>query len=545
MSLFDELKRQSLALRAYNKRCKQTGTDMKKRAFSVLSGFSAELLRRRVYPVVVAYAIVAWVLLQIGEVTFGPLGLPDWVMRALIIVAIVGFPIAVVLAWMFDIEPTGIRRTRSRAKSEDFDAAPSIAVLPFTDMSPERDQGYFCEGMAEEILNALTQFESLKVVSRMSSFRYDGATGDVQQIGRKLGAKSIMEGSVRKAGDQLRVTAQLINVADGFHLWSKTFDRKLEDIFAIQNEIATSIGESLLQTLVPVITTACCDVTAYEFYLRGRQFLNRFRKVDIEHARHMFQQAIDRDPNYAAAWAGYADAYSLGIMYADPDPYFAEKAREASMRALELDPDSAEAHASAGLAHLAREEFEDAERQLSKAIDLKPALFEPYYYFARTRFHQGDMDAAAEWFAKAAAVNPDDYQSRMLRVQILRGEGRIDAAMAEAREAIEVVERHLEWHPDDVRALHLGAGSLILLGQVERADRWLRRALEIDPNDSIVLYNVACNYATLGKVEESLDHLERAIEHGTASPGWMSNDKDLENLHGHPRYEALLGKVSD
>jgi TolB-like protein/Tfp pilus assembly protein PilF len=481
---------------------------MKKRAFSILSGFSAELLRRRVYPVVVTYAIVAWVLLQIGEVTFGPLGLPEWVMRALVIVSIVGFPIAVVLAWMFDIEPTGIHRTTSRANREKLTADPSIAVLPFTDMSPEQDQGHFCEGIAEEILNALTQFESLKVVSRMSSFRYGGSTGDVQQIGRRLGAKSILEGSVRKAGDKLRVTAQLINVADGFHLWSKTFDRNIEDIFAIQNEIATSIGESLLQTLVPVTTTTCCDVMAYEFYLRGRQFLNRFRKVDIEHARQMFQQAIDRDPNYAAAWAGFAEAYSLAIMYADPDPDFPEKAREASKKALELDPDSAEAHASAGLAHLAREEFDDAERELGKAIDLKPALFEPYYYFARTRFHQGDMNGAAEWFTKAAAVNPDDYQSRLLRVQILRGEGRIDEAMA-------------------------------------RADRWLRRALEIDPNDSIVLYNVACNYATLGRVEESLDYLERAIEHGTASPGWMRNDKDLENLHGQPRYEALLGKVPD
>src|SRR5210317_1460763 len=136
---------------------------MKKRAFSILSGFSAELLRRRVYPVVVTYAIVAWVLLQIGEVTFGPLGLPEWVMRALVIVAIVGFPIAVVLAWMFDIEPSGIQRTTSRAKSKKIEATPSIAVLPFTDMSPKRDQAYFCEGMAEEILNALTQFESLKV----------------------------------------------------------------------------------------------------------------------------------------------------------------------------------------------------------------------------------------------------------------------------------------------------------------------------------------------------------------------------------------------
>ena len=177
-------------------------------------------------------------------------------------------------------------------------------------------------------------------------------------------------------------------------------------------------------------------------------------------------------------------------------------------------------------------------------MELNPALFEPYYYLARTRFHQGDMDTAAEWFARAASVNPDDYQSRLLRVQILRGEGRIEQAKAEAREAIEVVERHLEWHPDDLRALHLGAGSLILLGQAERAERWLRRALEIDPNDSILLYNVACNLANLGKTEESLDHLERAVRYGTLSAGWMKHDKDLECLHGHPRYEALLDEVS-
>jgi TolB-like protein/tetratricopeptide (TPR) repeat protein len=501
-------------------------------------------VRRSVYPVIVAYAVVAWVLLQIGEVTFSPLGLPDWVMTALVILAIAGFPVAAVLAWMFDVKPSGIHRTAPSRLGKGTDGLPSVAVLPFVDMSSEQDQAYFCEGIAEEILNALTQFESLKIVSRMSSFRYGGATGDVQEIGRKLDATAILEGSVRKQGDRLRVTAQLINVADGYHLWSKTFDRRLEDIFAIQDEIATRIGESLLQTLVPINTTSCRDVTAYEFYLRGRQFLNRFRRVDMEHARHMFHQAIQRDPQYAAAWAGYADTYSLDIMYADPDPEFRDKAWEASKKALELNPESAEAHSSAGLAHLVREEFDAAERELHLAIELNPALFEPYYYLARTRFHQGDMDAAAEWFAKAAAVNPDDHQSRLLRVQILRGEGRIDQAKAEAREAIEVVERHLEWHPDDLRALHLGAGSLILLGQVERAQRWLRRALAIDPNDSVLLYNVACNLANLGKTEEALDHLERALEQGTLSAGWMKNDKDLESLHGHPRYEALLDKVS-
>jgi TolB-like protein/Flp pilus assembly protein TadD len=518
---------------------------MKKQPFSKISGFSAELARRKVYPVVVAYGLVSWVLLQIGEVTFGPLGLPDWVMTSLVIIVIGGFPVAVILAWMFDISPTGILRDKSVEVRMISDGPPSVAVLPFADMSPDQDQGYFCEGIAEAVLNALAQIEALRVVSRTSSFRYGGGSGDVREIGQALGATAILEGSVRKDEDQLRVTAQLINVADGYHLWSQTYDRKLEDIFAIQDEIATCIGESLLDTLVPVTATTCCDVTAYEFYLRGRQFLHRFRKVDLEHARQMFHNAIDRDPNFASAWAGFADTYSLEIMYADSDPSFRDLASEASAKALELDPESGEAHASAGLAHLVREEFADAERELNKAIELKPTLYEAYYYFARTRFHQGDMDAAADWFAKAAEVNPDDYQSRLLRVQILRGQDQMDEARAEAHEAIKVVEKHLEWHPDDVRALHLGAGSLVLLGEEERADRWLQRALQVDPEDPIVLYNVACNYATMGRTEGALDYLEHVVRHGTVSPDWMRNDSDLESLHGHPRYEALLTRFSN
>lgn len=515
-----------------------------KNPLSFLSRFSAELLRRKVYPVIVAYAVIVWVLLQIGEVTFEPLGLPQWSMRALVVVAIIGFPVAALLAWMFDIAPSGIRRETPVETPAKDNAAPSVAVLPFADMSPDHDQAYFCEGVAEEILNALTQIEALKVVSRTSSFRYAQSGEDLQTIGRKLDASAILEGSVRKAGDNLRITAQLVDVANGFHLWSKTFDRKLEDVFAIQDEIATCIGESLLDTLVPVTTTACCDVTAYDFYLRGRHFLNRFRKVDLEFARQLFGQSIERDPDFAAAWAGYADSYSLAVMYADTRPEYREMARQASERALELDPTSAEAHASAGLAHLVREDFEDAERELRRSIELNPAHYEAYYYFARTRFHQGDMNAAADLFAKAAEVNPDDYQSRLLRVQILRGEGEFEQAKKEAQAAVEVVERQLEWHPDDVRALHLGAGSLILLGQTARADRWLKRALEIDPNDPIVLYNLACNYATMSKVEEALDFLEQAVLNGAVSLDWMTNDKDLLPLHGHPRYEALLARAS-
>lgn len=518
---------------------------MRKKPLSYLSGFSAELLRRRVYPVVVAYALAAWVLLQIAEVTFEPLGFPNWMMRALIFAVIAGFPVAAVLAWKFDITPSGIRRdSRPITGGSALAGTASIAVLPFTDMSEKKDQGYFCEGVAEEILNALSKIDSLKVVARTSSFRYASAGGDPREIGKNLGANTILEGSVRKSGDRLRITAELVDVADGYQLWSKAFDRNLEDIFSIQDEIATSIAEALLDTLVKIRTTATRDVEAYEYYLRGKQFLNRFRKVDIEFARHMFEKAIEDDPQFALAWAAYADCFSLAIMYADPTPRFRDQAREASDRALSLNPDLAEAHASSGLAHLVCEEFEAAEIEFKAAIELNPRSFEAYYYFARTRFHQGDMVAAAELFAKAASVNPEDYQSRLLRVQILRGAGRIDEAKEEALRAIDVVERQLKWNPDDARALHLGAGSLIVLGQLERADRWLQRALAIDPDDSIVLYNVACNYATLNRVEDALDCLERAADYGTVSADWMKNDADLVNLHSHPRYVALLEKVA-
>ena len=512
---------------------------------SFLAGLSAEIVRRRVYPVIIAYALVAWALLQIGEVTFEPLGLPDWVMRSLIVVAIAGFPVAAILAWMFDITPSGIRRdTRSLDAAKSLDESPSVAVLPFTDMSQNQDQGYFCEGIAEAILNALTMIDGLHVAARMSSFRYASVNGDARALGRKLGVNSILEGSVRKAGDRLRITAQLVDVEDGYHIWSQMFDRKLEDVFAIQDEIASSIAASLLKTIVSLNTKTTTDVVAYDYYLRGKEFLNRFRKVDFEFARQMFHQAVEKDPEFALAWASYADCYSLEVMYAEPTPVFKSKAQEASDKALALKPDLAEAHASAGLARLVNEDFDAAELEFKKAIELNPGLFEAYYYFARTRFHQGDMVEAAELFAKAASLNPEDYQSRLLRVQILRGAGQVAKARDEARQAIEVVEKHLEFHPDDVRALHLGVGSLIVLGDTDRAIKWLKRGLEIDPDDPISLYNVACNYATLGRIDESLDNLERAAEIGTISKDWMENDADLVNLHSHPRYASLLSKVA-
>ena len=518
---------------------------MKKPSLYSWTRLSSELKRRRVYPVIAAYAVVAFILLQLGEITFGPLGLPNWAMVSLIVVVIVGFPVVVVLAWVFDITPTGIRRTGTLARSDD---KPSIAVLPFVDMSPDKDQGYFCEGVAEEILNALTKIPELSVAARSSSFQYKAGAGDVRDVGKELGVKAILEGSVRKSDDRLRVTAQLVKASDGYHLWSKTFDEETKDVFAIQDEIATSIASALLETLkssepLAIHTTSTTDVSAYEYYLRGRQFFKRFRKMDIEYAIQMFREAINIDAEFALAWAGYADCHSFLVMYVDPQANCKGEASKASKRALELSPDLAEAHASRGLACLVCGEFDDAEAEFIKAIELNPNLFEAYYYYGRTQFHRGDMDAAAELFQKAAEVDPSDYQSRCLRAQILRGQELREEAATEAGEAVAVIEKHIRWNPDDARAYHLGAGSLIILGDVERAKRWLHRAIEIAPEDSVVLYNVACNLATLGEADKALDYLERAAEHGTVSVAWMRNDEDLVSLRDNARYKALLRRI--
>ena len=495
------------------------------------------------------YAIVAFVVLQIGEITFQPLGLPNWAMVTLIGAVILGFPVVIILAWLFDITPTGIRRDhRSIASLLRSDESRSVAVLPFKDLSPDQDQGYFCEGIAEEILNSLSKIPELDVAARSSAFQYTAGAGDVRKIGEDLDVRSILEGSVRKSGDRLRISAQLVKVADGYHLWSKTFDEDLEDIFSIQDEIANAIADALVVTFSlrdqeGIKTTLTTNVDAYDYYLRGRQFFKRFRKTDIENARQMFRQALDRDEKFAAAWAGYADCYSFLAMYVDPKPEYRERVTDASKRALELAPDLAEAHASRGLALLVCEQYEAAEREFRTAIRQNPQLFEAYYYYARTCFHQGKLAEAADLFRKAAEADPSDYQSRCLRVQILRGMGKEENARREAHEAIDVVEEHLKWNPDDSRAYHLGAGSLVLIGDVERARQWLRRAVELAPDDPIVMYNVACNLATLGDTEESLNYLERAVDIRAVNPAWMRNDEDLVSLREHPRYKAMLERL--
>jgi len=424
----------------------------------------------------------------------------------------------------------------------------SIAVLPFVNMSADPENEYFTDGIAEEIINALSQVQALRVASRTSSFAFKGKNEDISGIGRHLKVNTVLEGSVRKSGNMLRVSAQLVDVTNGYQLWSERYDRKLEDVFAIQDEIATSIVRALRVVLneqekkaIGKIATA--DVEAYDYYLRGRQFFHQFRRTGIQHARRMFERAIATDPKYVPAYAGAADCCSFLYMYWDASKANLEGADAYSQQALALDAGRAEAHASRGLALSLRQNYEEAEREFATAIALNPNQFEAHYFFARCLFQQGKHEQAVHHYLEAGRVRPEDYQTPYLVSSPLRRLGRKPEADAILRQAVKLAERHLELNPEDVRALYLGAAGLMEIGQREKALDWVGRALVLDPEDSGVLYNSACVYSLGGRTDEAIRLLDKAIDNGFGHREWLENDTDLDALRTDPRFEALLKKL--
>jgi TolB-like protein/Flp pilus assembly protein TadD len=427
-------------------------------------------------------------------------------------------------------------------------AGKSIAVLPFVNMSADPENEYFTDGIAEEIINALSKVQALRVASRTSSFAFKGKNEDISGIGQHLKVSTVLEGSVRKAGNMLRVTAQLVDVTNGYQLWSERFDRKLEDVFAIQDEIAASIVRALRVVLneeekKAIGKSATADVEAYDYYLRGRQFFHQFRRTSIQHARRMFERAIATDPKYVPAYAGAADCCSFLYMYWDASKANLEGADSYSQQALALDAGRAEAHASRGLALSLRQNYEEAEREFATAIALNPNQFEAHYFFARCLFQQGKHEKAVHHYLEAGRVRPEDYQTPYLVSAPLRRLGRKPEADAILRQAVKLAERHLELNPEDVRALYLGAAGMMEIGQREKALEWVGRALVLDPEDSGVLYNSACVYALGGRPEEAIKLLDKAIDNGFGHREWLENDTDLDTLRADPRFEALLKKL--
>jgi TolB-like protein/thioredoxin-like negative regulator of GroEL len=512
--------------------------------------FFGELQRRKVIRVAVAYGVVAWVVVQVAETVFEPLQLPPWALTLVVVLAILGFPVAVALAWAFEATAGGVRREATALPATVPTEPPraSVAVLPFVDMSESQDQGYFCDGVAEEILNSLAQVRGLSVAARTSSFRFRGPAGDIAEIARALNVAAVLEGSVRKAGDRLRVTAQLVAAKDGFHLWSERFDVGASDVFAVQDRIAAAIAGALRVSLHAedrqlMQSGRTRSVEAYDYYLQGLSHFHAFNIRRMEHARQMFLKAIEVDPQFGRAWAGRAYAAGYLYLYRAREEKYRREALDASVQALRC-CDTAEAHTARAVALWLSRDYLAAEQEFRGALELNPDLYEALWLYGRMAHERGDYAKAAEVWQRATIVNSGEYQAALLLPQVFLAMKQPDQARHWWVQGLARAERHLHAHPDDARALYLAAVTYAELGRTEEARGAAERALRLEPDDSIVAYNLSCMYAALGEPETAVDLLERGAAAGGVDYAWLEHDASLDPLRGHPRFEALRVRLS-
>ncbi len=426
--------------------------------------------------------------------------------------------------------------------------AASVAVLPFANLSADPENEFFSDGLADELIGALSRIAGLHVASRSSAFAFKGKNEDVRRVGERLNVRTVLEGSVRRAGSRLRVSAQLVSTADGYQLWSEVYDRQMEDVFAIQDEIAQSIAAALRVILTEqekraLGQTKPADVEAYEFYLRGRQFFYQFSRRGYEVARQMFARAIEIDSGYARAYAGLTDCLCHLYEHGDASAETLRQADEASRKAQELGGDLAEVHVSRGSLAALRKQYAEAHRAFGAARQLEPGLFEGWWFGARALFAEGKLSEAASLLEQAVRLRPEAYEPPNLLACVYSGLGRHDEAQEYYRRALQTTQQHLTLHPEDARALYLGAVAWCRLGEPARGVEWMRRALAIEPDDHNTLYNAACVYALAGRTDDSLECLERSVRHGTGHRGWVENDPDLTALREHPRFRALLERL--
>ncbi len=570
-------------------------------------GFLSELKRRRVYRAALVYLVVAWAVIQAADLIMPRVGLPDWAVTFVIVVAGLGFPIALVLSWLYDIRPTdpparsgatrngralgyfgigiliafvGFAGYSRYQRSADPDVAPagadpgvaSIAVLPFVNMSADKEQEYFSDGLTEELLNALAQVSSLRVAARTSSFSFKGKNLPVAEIARALNVKTVLEGSVRKSNNRVRITAQLINAADGYHLWSQTYDRELTDIFAIQEEISRAITDALKVRLAATDSASLHreqrDLSAYDLYLRARFAWNQRTITSLREAQSLLERAIRIDPDFAQAHAGLADVYTVWNDYAPtPDRQVVDKAIKAAQRALELDNTLAEPYAALGNAYYQTFRFKEADAAYRRALATKPGYATAHQWYAWLLLHSGRSEAALNEIRVALTLDPVSLIINENLGEHLLYAGRHD-------EALEQLKHTLDLDSSFVLTYPYLALAYALLGDSTNALRWVDRTLAT-PDQGIydmgqsahvlarlghrerarsVLAEMekrnywammAPSYILLGDTARALAALEKDYEMGgtTSLLEQLTVGVGTESIRSHPRALALKRKL--
>jgi adenylate cyclase len=538
-----------------------------------------EMKRRRVFRALIGYGIVSFAVLQIIEPVMHGLQLPEWVLSATVVALGIGFAFTLVLAWALDVKGGKIERTgpapsgrllvvlvaaglalgapgvgwyfwkahRAPAKAE----SASIAVLPFKDLSPAKDQDWMCDGIAEEIIDALCTVPGLRVAARTSSFQFKEKAADAPVMARALGVSTLLEGSVRKVGDRLRVSARLVS-SDGYELWSDKFDRAVQDAFAIQEEIARAVVAALRVRVSSDETgrlrrSGTSNPQAYEVYLRGRQHFRALGSENVEMARQMFKRAIALDRSFAQAHAGLADAdinlLQWLLVSKEAKPALHTEALAAGDEALRLDPDLAEAHVARAnvLALLGRKD--EADQSFRRATSLSPGLRDAWYYYGRFLFSVQRYADSARAYEQAASLNPDDYDALTLAAMPYEKLAEPAKARGARKRALDAADRVLRNSPDDVRALYMSGSTLIARGERKEGTDRLEQAIALRPYDFAVLYNAACGFTAAGRQEKALDLLDRAVGTGRGFRAWIENDPDLDPLRGMPRFQEILARL--
>jgi len=569
-----------------------------------------ELKRRNVFRVAVAYIIVSWLLLQVGD-TLGPaLLLPEWFQSGVAFVLILGFPLAIIFAWAFELTPEGVKREKDVDRSQSIthvtgqklnvtiiillgiavtylavdkfmsgpvpvgeQGNPSIAVLPFENMSDDASNEYFADGITEELLNLLAKIPELDVTSRSSAFQFKGKEIDIPTVAKQLGVGHVLEGSVRKSGVKVRITAQLIDAATDKHMWSNTYDRELTDIFAIQDEIAKEVVDVLQVTLLGEAPKARkTDAEAYALYLEGRHFLDLDNPDDWPRAKGLFEQVLDIDPDYATAWLGKAYAIREMANWGDYDlEDGTELARQWATHAVELQPDLAEGWSF--LAHLSLIydwNWSEGRKLVDKALAIAPTnpgvlgeagrleqilgrLQQSRSYFvaalekdplSQTRLREagivngwlGDYDQAERYFQKNAKLHPDDVWPGDLVIFRI-GQGRVDEAVA----LTEALSQHTSSVDEAFKYYFCAAYALAAAGRMEEAAA-ARDWIIADRADALG-YQIAEMYALQGDVDKAFEWLDFAYDHRDGGMTYLLVDPWFASLHDDARWRPILARM--